>query len=129
MTGKARPPSSDLSAQQRGWLDAAWQHVDERLLVRLVCELVNIPSPTGDEAAVAQAVVQQMRSLGLDATYQPISDSRGNAVGRLHGDGSGPSLLFYGHLDTVFAGVVDEDRPVTGGQERRALRPQAVVEN
>src|SRR5205823_4684413 len=66
---------------------------------------------------------------GLDATYQPIGEQRGNAVGRLPGDGSGPSLLFYGHLDTVFAGVVDEDRPVTGGQERRALRPEAVVEN
>src|SRR5260221_13424865 len=117
MAGESRPPSPVLSAQQRGWLDAAWQCMDERLLVRLVCELVNIPSPTGDEAAVAQAMVHQMRGLGLDATYQPISEQRGNAVGRLHGDGSGPSLLFYGHLDTVFAGVVDEDRPVTGGAE------------
>src|SRR4051794_23625086 len=123
MAGEARPHSPEFSAQQRAWLDAAWQQIDEDLLVRLVCELVNIPSPTGNEAAVAQAMVQQMRGLDLQASYQPISEQRGNAVGRLPGDGSGPSLLFYGHLDTVFAGVVDEDRPVTGGQERRALRP------
>ena len=128
MTAEPRTRPTELTAQQRAWVEAAWREVDEGTLVRLVCDLVNTPSPTGDEAAVAQLMVEQMRRLGLDAAYQPMSERRGNAIGRLHGAGGGPSLLFYGHLDTVFAGVVDEDRPVTGGQERRGLRPVAIVE-
>src|SRR5262249_31535323 len=54
---------------------------------------------------------------------------RGNCVARLAGDGTGPDLLLYGHLDTTFTGDAREDYPVLGGADRPDLRPHAVVED
>ncbi len=80
----------------------AVQHIDRERLVRLVMDLVDIPSPTGEEETVARALHGILGEAGFDATLQPIGDSRYNAVGRLQGRGGGRSLLFNGHLDTSF---------------------------
>jgi len=80
----------------------AIEHIDRDRLVKLVMDLVDIPSPTGEEESVARAVHSELQEAGFDATLQPIGDDRYNAVGRLQGQGGGKSLMFNGHLDTSF---------------------------
>ncbi len=87
--------NSDLIAK-------AIDHVDRDRLVKLVMDLVDIPSPTGEEEGVARAVHGELQQAGFDATLQPIGDDRYNAIGRLQGQGGGKSLMFNGHLDTSF---------------------------
>src|SRR5207244_1673991 len=102
---------------------------DEDRLVSLLTDLINIPSPTGEEGVLAQHLVVEMQKNGLEATYQEMSDRRGNAVGYLRGNRTGVDLLFYGHLDTSFTGDADEDYPATGPSNNRDRRPMAYVEN
>jgi len=75
------------------------QVADDEQAVELLETLVGIPSPSGQEEAVARAAVQWMTKLGLHATV----DEAGNAVGRL-GDGT-REILLLGHIDTV-SGIV-----------------------
>ena len=80
----------------------AIEQIDRDRLVKLVMDLVDIPSPTGEEEGVARAVHSELQEAGFDATLQPIGDDRYNAIGRLQGQGGGKSLMFNGHLDTSF---------------------------
>jgi acetylornithine deacetylase len=80
----------------------AIDQIDRDRLVKLVMDLVDIPSPTGEEEGVARAVYGELQEAGFDATLQPIGDDRYNAIGRLQGQGGGKSLMFNGHLDTSF---------------------------
>jgi LysW-gamma-L-lysine carboxypeptidase len=67
--------------------------------VLLLRRLVEIPSVSGEEAALAAFLVETMRSLG----FQAFADEAGNAVGLL---GEGPKeIVLLGHMDTV-PGVV-----------------------
>ena len=84
--------------------EAVLAAVDRDRLVSLAMALVDIPSATGNEKACAQYIHQQFKDLGLKATLQEIDVDRYNAIGRLHGDGSGISLLFNGHMDTSYSG-------------------------
>lgn len=118
-----------LSRRQQEWLDQALAHVKEDRLLHRLTEMINIPSPTGEEGPLAQYLVAEMQKAGLEATYQEISGSRGNAVGYLRGDRTGADLLFYGHLDTSFTGDIDEDYPVTGPVQYRDRQPVAYIEN
>jgi acetylornithine deacetylase/succinyl-diaminopimelate desuccinylase-like protein len=80
----------------------AIEHIDRDRLVKLVMDLVDIPSPTGYEGDVARAVNEVLQGANFDSVLQPIGDERYNAVGRLQGQGGGKSLMFNGHLDTSF---------------------------
>lgn len=80
----------------------AIEHIDRERLVKLVMELVDIPSPTGEEEEVARVLHGILGDAGFDAVLQPIGDSRYNAIGRMQGRGGGKSLMFNGHLDTSF---------------------------
>lgn len=80
----------------------AIDHIDRERLVKLVMDLVDIPSPTGEEESMARALHEILSEAGFDATLQPIGDDRYNAIGRLQGHGGGKSLMFNGHLDTSF---------------------------
>ncbi len=63
--------------------------------IALLERLVSIESPSGQEAAVAQAAVEAMEAWGLEAHV----DAAGNAVG-CTGPGERTALLL-GHIDTV----------------------------
>jgi len=80
----------------------AVEQIDRERLVKLVMDLVDIPSPTGYEGDMARAVNEVLQSDNFDSVLQPIGDERYNAVGRLQGQGGGKSLMFNGHLDTSF---------------------------
>ena len=53
------------------------------------------------EAAVAELTSQWLRAWGLSVETSEVAPGRWNVVGRLPGDGTGPTLLLNGHLDTV----------------------------
>jgi acetylornithine deacetylase/succinyl-diaminopimelate desuccinylase-like protein len=118
-----------LSTRQQDWVNRALACIDDDGCVRLLADMVGVPSATGEERALAQMLVRAMKARGLDAFYQEIDEHRGNAVGRLRGSGVGPELLLYGHSDTTFTGVEDEDFPVIGPVARPDLHPTARVEN
>jgi LysW-gamma-L-lysine carboxypeptidase len=60
-------------------------------------ELVSIPSPSGEEHAVAEYLVEQMTKLGFRA-YQ---DEVGNAVGVVGDPEVEQEIVLLGHMDTV----------------------------
>jgi len=69
--------------------------------------MVEIPSLSGQEQALAAFLVEQMRSLGLTATI----DDAGNAIGVTSGDPlkSDPAtrdIILLGHMDTVGGDVL-----------------------
>ena len=79
-------------------------NIDRDRVVDLTRALIDIPSPTGHEADVATFLVNYMEEMGLRAELQEISEGRYNAIGTLHGTGSGLKLLFNGHIDTSYSG-------------------------
>jgi LysW-gamma-L-lysine carboxypeptidase len=60
-------------------------------------ELIAIPSPSGEEGAVAKYLVGQMAELG----FQACRDEAGNVVGTLGDPEAERAIVLLGHLDTV----------------------------
>jgi len=60
-------------------------------------ELISIPSPSGEEDAVGDFLVEKMESLG----YRAHRDEVGNAVGVVGEDGAEREIVLLGHMDTV----------------------------
>ena len=94
--------------------------VNEEGIVAMSQDVINIPSPTGDEAAMGAYMRRTFESMGLAVTWQEIEDGRPNVVGRLEGSGAGKSLMFNGHLDTSYSG---REPHLTG----IGFKPHAVV--
>ena len=70
---------------------------DRTDLTNFLRDLVQTPSPSTQEGAVAERIVAEMKALGLrDVRVDRI----GNVVGRI-GPGHGPLLMLNGHMDTV----------------------------
>ena len=65
--------------------------------VDLFLELAAIPSPPGEERAVADVVLRYLRELGLE----PDEDDFGNVYASLEPSAEGTPLFFCAHLDTV----------------------------
>lgn len=79
------------------------QEADQRMFDRFV-RLCEIASPTGEERAVADAVLAELRDLGVeveeDGSAGPARAAAGNLIARVAGTGEG-WLSFFSHLDTV----------------------------
>jgi tripeptide aminopeptidase len=77
----------------------------ESAALELFLELAAIPSPPGEERAVADAVLRYLRDLGLepdeDGAGAEIGSTMGNVYARLAPTASGTPLFFCAHLDTV----------------------------
>lgn len=86
--------------------------IDRDELAQLGCDLTSIPSPTGQEKAVAEFILNWFETNGIKAVRQDVEYDRPNAVGIVKGDGSGLSLGFNGHTDTSFTGTVEDARMV-----------------
>lgn len=89
--------------------------------IRLLQDMVAIPSVTGDEAAIQKFVAGYMEGIGLDVDmwetdweelkkhpgYRPVDrgyEGRPNIVGTRKGSGGGRSLLLNGHTDVIPVG-------------------------
>jgi tripeptide aminopeptidase len=74
-------------------------------VARLFLELAALPSPSGEERAVADCVRAYLRDLGLDVDEDDagsrIDSSIGNLLCRVEGTDGGTPLFFCAHLDTV----------------------------
>ena len=73
---------------------------DVEAMTKLACDLVDIPSPTGDEGAIGDYVATRFAELGLRVERQEVEPGRNNVVARLRGRRPGPTLLFLAHFDT-----------------------------
>src|SRR5262245_27657877 len=82
--------------------------------------LCEIASPTGEEREVADAVMDELRALGVDvgedAAATPARAGAGNLIARVPGR-SGRSLSFFAHLDTV-----PHDGPIEVARENGTFR-------
>lgn len=94
----------------------------------LFLELAAIPSPSGEEQAVAERVRAYLRDLGIEAE----GDTAGNLLARLPatGEGAGEPIFLCAHLDTVppsgpiepvvSNGVVTNGAPTILGADNKA---------
>lgn len=105
MTG--RPPHEEAIARIR-----------RDRLVEILRELVDVPSPTGEERALAETIVSMLRAAGIDSSLQALDERQANAVGRIAGTGDGQSVLLYAPIDTVTAGNAAEDLPWAADEMR-----------
>ncbi|KAB2388766.1 zinc-binding metallopeptidase family protein [Actinomadura montaniterrae] len=128
MTVLPDPSDARLEDHRRELLTEAWAQIKVERLRDLVVGMVDIPSPTGAEAVLAQWLTGRLEDAGLHASYQAIDDEQGNATGRLRGGGTGPDLLLYAPIDTLTVGTAEEDVPWVGPELRPDLCPRAVVE-
>ena len=81
--------------------------VDEKSLVAMCCEMINIPSPTGREGPMADYMRASWQALGLEVSRQEIEEGRANIIARWEGRGNGRCLMFNGHMDTSNTGEED----------------------
>ena len=87
--------------------------IDAEELAQLCFDLTAVPSPTGEERAVAELAAARLRDAGLAAEVQDAGGGVANAVARL-GEGDGPRLALWAPLDTPALGpdwLGDELRP------------------
>ena len=103
-------------------VDRILAEVREDEIVSMCCDVINIPSPTGQELQMAQYMQSALKQLALDVTWQEVEDSRANVVARWAGTGGGKNLMFNGHMDTSNSGHEDF---LTG----IGYKPHAVVQN
>jgi acetylornithine deacetylase/succinyl-diaminopimelate desuccinylase-like protein len=96
--------------------------VREEEIVAMCCDVINIPSPTGEELPMAHYMQDALRRLGLNVTWQEVEEGRANVVGRWVGSGGGRNLMFNGHMDTSNTGREDF---LTG----IGYKPNAAVKN
>ncbi|MGE5274167.1 MAG: M20/M25/M40 family metallo-hydrolase [Verrucomicrobiota bacterium] len=73
--------------------------------IELFLDLAALPSPPGEERAVADRVTGELRGLGLDVDEDgagaEIGSSTGNLYARLEPTADGTPLFFCAHMDTV----------------------------
>ncbi len=85
-------------------LHAASTEERERLLADFI-RLCEIESPSGRERAVADALTEELRGLGLeveeDDTASRTGSDAGNLLARVPGPEGAPTVLLCAHMDTV----------------------------
>src|SRR5690349_14449890 len=96
--------------------------VKEEEIVAMCCDVINIPSPTGEELQMGQYMQRALQTLGLQVTWQEVEEGRANVVGRWTGAGGGKNLMFNGHMDTSNTG---HEEFLSG----IGYKPAAVVKN
>jgi acetylornithine deacetylase len=102
--------------------DKILAEVREEEIVAMCCDLINIPSPTGEELQMAHYMQNALQQAGLQVTWQEVEEGRANVVGRWPGSGGGRNLMFNGHMDTSNTGREDFLSGI-------GYKPHAVVKN
>ena len=84
-------------------------------IISLAQHLVQLPSLSGQEGALAEAVLAAMQQLDFDENWV---DPAGNVIGLVKGRG-GPTTMFNGHMDVVDPGNADDWKYPPFGAEIR----------
>lgn len=100
--------------------------IDRDELAQLACDLTSIPSPTGQEKAIGEFILNWFGDNGIRAVRQDVEVERPNAVGIVKGDGTGLSLGFNGHTDTSFTGTEEDRRMVAEMEPESELKGKIV---
>ena len=66
--------------------------------------LIRLPSVTGEEGAVADEILSEMKKLDYDKAYR---DEAGNVIGIISGSGGGEHVFYNCHMDQVDPGNLD----------------------
>jgi succinyl-diaminopimelate desuccinylase len=107
-----------LSLLQSRTFDASHirQNVDHAETLRLLADLVRIPSPTADEGRIAEFVEKYAQAIGPDSVTK---DDHHNLLITLRGEEPGPTVLFLTHTDSAGAGAMRDpfDAAVVDGAE------------
>ncbi len=119
------PDQHNFNEQQQAWFKKACASINKDRLRELNRSLVDIHSPTGAEREASEYMASYMRNTGLQARYQPVNESSGNAIGELRGDGTGGTLLLYAPIDTHLEGS-DADLPMVGDRLRDDMKPHSI---
>ncbi|MFZ5648582.1 MAG: M20 family metallopeptidase [Bacillota bacterium] len=83
--------------------DKVIERIDRDYVVGLLKELIEIPSanPPGDVGEISRRVEREMRDMGItDIDIVEPVEGRRNVIGRI-GNGNGPTITLYAHLDVV----------------------------
>lgn len=72
--------------------------IDLEKMIEFAQALIQRPSLSGEEAVVAQRVVEEMQALGFD---EVMVDENGSVIGMIEGAMPGKTLLLDAHIDTV----------------------------
>lgn len=127
MTADSIDMSAGLDAQRRQWTEQACAQVSRDRLRDLLIGLVDIASPTGDEAPLARHITSTLASAGIESHTMYLDDRQANSWGRVRGDRTGPDLLLYAPIDTVTSGNADEDLPWAGASLRADMIARAMT--
>lgn len=84
--------------------NAILSQIREDEIVAMACDVVNTPSPTGEELEMGRYMRRALEEAGLTVTWQEVEEGRANVVGLWEGAANGKSLLFNGHMDTSNSG-------------------------
>jgi len=101
-------------------------HIDLNELAQVGCDLASIPSPTGQEKAIAEYILAWFEANSIKAVRQDVAVDRPNAVGIIKGNGTGLSLGFNGHTDTSFTGTSADLRMVANMEPEAELKGRIV---
>jgi acetylornithine deacetylase len=85
-------------------VQAIVSEVREQDIVQMAVDVVDIPSPTGEELEMGRYIRRAFEGIGLRVAWQEVEPGRANVVGTLEGSGGGKSLMFNGHMDTSNSG-------------------------
>ncbi len=94
-----------------------YQYVDHyrEEAISFLQEMLQTPSPTGEELAVSQVVTKWLAQDGLQAEEHNLDPQRPNIISYWQGDPTGPRFMFNGHLD-VFPPSEDSTRDPWSGE-------------
>lgn len=110
------PPSEETEREIQARLrdvkkekNAVFRKIDEMRdeAIGLFQSLIRIQSVNPSlkfEKEIAKFVAEKMRALDMEAQMIEPEPNRASVIGRYRGDAGKPTLLCYGHLDTVPAG-------------------------
>jgi acetylornithine deacetylase len=98
----------------------ALAYVDEKELTALVTDMIDIPSPVGNEKALAEYLESRFRSAGLLTKMQEVEAGRFNVYGLLEGSGGGANLMYAGHLDSAYGGDEEGIRDLGPGYQPKS---------
>ncbi|RVW07034.1 deacylase [Prescottella agglutinans] len=121
-------PLAGLDEERRRWTERAWARVNRERLRDLTVGLVDIVSPTGDEAPLARHITDTLAGSGVEAHTMYLDDRQANSWARVRGAGTGPDLLLYAPIDTVTSGNAAEDVPWAAETLRPDMRAHAAVD-
>ncbi len=85
-------------------LEEIIKKLDDSYTVQLTKEMINIPSVTGDEEALALYIKDKLESYGMDTKLHYAADKRPNVYGIMQGKKLGKRMNFNAHTDTVPVG-------------------------